>query len=260
MCMTPRKQTPPPTSPTWDDDTLRAPHTQSDKAARVERMFDAIAPTYERVNRLVSFGRDAAWRRRAVAAARVGSDDVVLDICCGTGDMLRALAKATPTPRLIIGVDFAADMLACGEYSCIGSPITLLRADGLRLPMRGESVDVVTSAFGVRNFQDLDAGLREMYRVLRLGGRVVILEFALPENPLARWGYRFYCERVLPRLASWVSRDETGAYRYLPSSIRTFERRAAMVARLEHAGFRGVRTTPMNMGGVVIYRGEKAKT
>jgi demethylmenaquinone methyltransferase/2-methoxy-6-polyprenyl-1,4-benzoquinol methylase len=250
-------QTSPPTRPAWDQDTLRAPHAQADKAARVRAMFDAIAPTYERVNSVVSLRRDAAWRRKAVAAAEVCPSDVVLDICCGTGDMIRAFAACNPSPKLIIGVDFAGQMLASGRYDGVRTPIRLLRADGLRLPLGDETVSVISCAFGVRNFQDLHEGLCEMRRVLRPGGRVVILEFALPENALARMLYRFYCERVLPRLAMQISRDESGAYRYLPQSIRTFERRDAMVGRLERAGLTNVIARPMHFGGVVIYRGEK---
>lgn len=246
-----------PTSPVWDRDTLRDPHAQTDKATRVRSMFDAIAPTYERINRIVSLGRDAAWRQKVVADIGPGAADVVLDVCCGTGDMIRAFADRTPPPKLIVGVDFAGRMLARGHYDGIRTPIQLLRADGLRIPLADETVDVISCAFGVRNFQDLHAGLCEMHRVLRPGGRVVILEFALPENVLLRWGYRVYCEKVLPRLATLISRDTTGAYRYLPNSIRTFERRGAMVERLEQAGFPRVTTKPLNFGGVVIYRAEK---
>lgn len=241
----------------WDDDALRDPHARADKAARVETMFDAIAPTYERVNSIVSLGRDSAWRRRAIAAARITPDDIALDVCCGTGDMIRALAAHAPAPKQIVGVDFAADMLAGGRYDGCATPIQLIRGDGLRLPLVDRSVDVITCAFGVRNYQDLSGGLHEMFRVLRSGGRVVILEFALPENALLRWGYRVYCERILPRVGAVVSRDKTGAYRYLPSSIRTFERRGAMLARLGDAGFMNLTAEPLNLGGVVIYRGEK---
>lgn len=242
-------------TPRWDREALADPHARADKAARVRRMFDAISPTYERVNRLVSLGRDAAWRRRAVAFAEVRASDVVLDVCCGTGDMIRAFAANDPPPRMILGADFAGEMLAHGRYDNLGVPLYLLHADGLRLPLADQTADVVSSAFGVRNFQDLDAGLREMRRVLRPGGRAVILEFALPENRLIRAPYRVYCERILPILAAVLSRDRTGAYRYLPSSIRTFERRAAMAARLETCGFANVTATPMNLGGVVLYRG-----
>lgn len=248
----------PPRPPAWDHDTLQDPHAQADKAGRVQTMFNAIAPTYERVNRVVSLGRDAAWRRRAIAVADPRASDIVLDVCCGTGDMIRSFAAHLPPPRLIIGVDSAAHMLAHGAYQAVQTPIQLLRADGLRLPLGSETVNVLSCAFGVRNFQDLHAGLREMHRVLAPGGRVVILEFALPENALFRWGYRLYCDKVLPHLAALISRDKSGAYRYLPRSIQTFERRDALSRRLKEAGFVNVIAIPLNVGGVVIYRGDKA--
>jgi demethylmenaquinone methyltransferase/2-methoxy-6-polyprenyl-1,4-benzoquinol methylase len=243
----------------WDRDTLRDPHAQQDKSARVRAMFDAIAPTYERINRVVSLGRDAGWRQRAISSAALQADDVVLDVCCGTGDMIRTFAAQVPPPKLIIGVDFASRMLAYGHYENLQTSVQLVRADGQRLPLADETIDVISCAFGVRNFQDLPTGLREMYRVLRSGGRVVILEFALPENPLLRWGYRIYSEKVLPRLAALFSRDKTGAYRYLPSSIRTFEPCGAMTEQLERVGFERVTAKPLNFGGVVVYRGEKTR-
>ncbi len=251
--------TPPrrPDGPAWDRTTLRAPHAQPDKAARVEAMFDAIAPTYERVNAVASLGRDVAWRRRAIAAAGVRAGDVTLDICCGTGDMVRALAACAPAPRLVVGLDFAAQMLAAGRYEQGGAAIQLLRGDALRLPLADASVDVMTCVFGVRNFADLGAGLREMYRVARPGARVVILEFTLPEWAILRWGYRVYCECVLPWIGRLISRERVGAYEYLAQSIRTFEPAAALAGRLREAGFAEVTTTPMNLGGVVLYRGVK---
>ncbi len=250
-----RDQTHPTTA--WDDATLRRPHAQPDKAARVRSMFDAIAPTYERVNRVASFGRDAAWRRRAVAAAAVRPADVLLDVACGTGDMIRAFDAAPMPPERLIGADFSGGMLSRGHYEGLRRPLQLLQADAQRLPLADASVDIVSCAFGVRNFQDLAAGLAEMQRVLRPGGRVVILEFALPESPLLRVPYRLYTEFILPRLGRWLSRDRSGAYRYLPQSVRSFARRRELAALLETAGFAEVTATPMNLGGVVLYRAVK---
>jgi len=247
----------PPQPPAWDHETLRDPHAQADKATRVQAMFDAIAPTYERVNRVVSLGRDAAWRRCAVAVADPSPSDIALDICCGTGDMIRAFAAHLPAPRRIIGIDSAAHMLAQGGYPPSQTPIQLIRGDALRLPLTDQSVNVISCAFGVRNFQNLHAGLCEMQRVLTPGGRAVILEFALPENALFRWGYRLYCDKVLPRLAARISRDRSGAYRYLPRSIQMFERRDALAQRLREAGFPQVAVIPLTFGGVVIYRADK---
>jgi demethylmenaquinone methyltransferase / 2-methoxy-6-polyprenyl-1,4-benzoquinol methylase len=254
MAQTGRSQTP---SPCWTDATLRDPHAQADKAARVEAMFDAIAPTYERVNAIATLGRDAAWRRRTVAAAEVRGGEVVLDLCCGTGDLVRAFAHVVPAARRVIGVDFSAGMLAGNRADGEPTPTQLIRADALRLPLADESVDVISCAFGVRNFDELQAGLVEMFRVARPHARVVILEFAAPENSVLRWAYQLYCETVLPRVGAWISRDRGGAYKYLPRSIRTFESAATMARRLQDVGFRDVTLRRMNFGGVVLYRGVK---
>lgn len=252
----PSRGTPP---DAWDQAALRAPHAQRDKAARVAAMFDAIAGTYERVNSIASLGSDAAWRRRAVAAAGVRAGDVVLDICCGTGDMVRAFAAAEPAPRVVIGVDFAAGMLAQARREDGPTPQHFVRGDALRLPLADESVDVLSCVFGVRNFQDLQTGLCEMGRVARRGARLVILEFTTPDNPVIRWGHRFYTEVLLPRMATLVSGDRTGAYRYLPRSIQTFETRQTLARRIEDAGFAPPTQQLMNLGGVVLYRAEKAE-
>jgi demethylmenaquinone methyltransferase/2-methoxy-6-polyprenyl-1,4-benzoquinol methylase len=173
--------------------------------------------------------------------------------------MVRLLATAAPRPRLVLGLDFAAGMLAGGRYDSVppgAAAWQLLRADGQRLPLRDASVDLVTCAFGVRNFQSLAAGLGEMRRVLRAGGRAVILEFAPPAQPLIRWGYKLYTEGVLPRLGEWLSGDRSGAYRYLPRSIDGFSTRADMIRQLEQAGFGRVQARGMNLGTVVAYRAD----
>lgn len=242
----------------WSDAALRDPHGATDKASRVEAMFDAIAPSYERVNTLATFGQDARWRRRAIAATQHTRNDVVLDIACGTGDMLRTFQQHVPCPARVIGLDFSAGMLGAGQYVTSLGALNLLRGDGTRLPLRGESVDIVTCAFGVRNFQQLDKGLREMCRVLRRGGRCAILEFATPANPVLRWMYERYCRVVLPALGRLVSRDRSDAYRYLPRSIETFDTPPMMERRLLDAGFATVRTQLMNFGGVALYLARKA--
>lgn len=258
MATPPQHSSGPDAAPIWDDAALAAPHAQPDKAARVERMFDAVAPDYERVNRVASLGRDAVWRRRTIAAAVVRPSDVVLDVCCGTGDMIRAFAAHERAPKRIIGVDFSAEMLRCGRYVDTGTPISLLRADAQRLPIASASIDIVTCAFGVRNFGSLAAGIAEMARVLKPGGRLLILEFANPASPLLRWLHRTYCERVIPITAGLLSRERVGAYRYLARSIRTFETTASMLERLAACGLVEVSARTMNFGGVVLYRGVRA--
>lgn len=242
----------------WDRDRLADPHRQADKADRVRRMFDAIAPTYDLINRLASLGRDVTWRRRAVALAGTARAHVVLDVACGTGDLASEFARRAQT---VVGVDFAAEMLtrAAGR-SRRGAETGRLdwcRADALCLPFADGTFNMTGCAFGVRNFRDLDAGFREMHRTLRPDGRAVIVEFALPEHPALRRLYGVYFDRIMPWLATLVSRDRTGAYRYLARSVEAFAGRDEMVARLRKAGFARVASYPLTFGIVVVYVAEK---
>ena len=239
----------------WDARRLRCPHTQPDKAGRVRAMFDAIAPTYERINSLFSVGCDAYWRRRAIELAGVNRDDLALDIACGTGDQARALARWGP--RRVIGCDFAHQMLLRAARHQT-APTLCCQADALHLPFGDRSVTVTTCAFGVRNFQDLDAGFREMHRVLAPAGRAVILEFTRPANRLLRPVYEFYASRVMPALAARLSRDRVGAYRYLPRSVVSFLSAEEMCARLIGAGFREARAVPLTFGVVTVYVARRA--
>lgn len=235
----------------WDPARLADPHAQPDKARRVQRMFDGIAPSYERVNRLLSAGRDRTWRRRAVALSHVKRSDVVLDVACGTGDLTRAFLAARPAQ--IVGSDFSAGMLReaaerrCGAEWC--------RADAMTLPFGSGSFDIVSCAFGVRNFQALEVGLAEFRRVLRPGGRVCILEFTMPQSKILGGAYLFYFRRVLPQLAAWISRDRTGAYDYLPQSVSTFIDTPGMTAALDCAGFEQITATTLTAGVAAIYIG-----
>lgn len=239
----------------WDKSRLTDPHRQPDKALRVRAMFDAIAPTYERVNRWLSLGRDASWRRRAVAMAALQSTDRVLDVACGTGDFARAFAKAGPAQ--VVGSDFSARMLALAAARPVARA-QWCRADGTALPFADESFDVVSCAFGIRNFQNLARGLGEFHRVLRPGGRVVILEFSIPSFPLAAGMYRLYFRSILPRLATWISGDHTGAYDYLPQSVETFLDEPALRRALTEVGFASCVTRRLTAGIVTIYVARKA--
>lgn len=253
--------------PAWPRGLLGDPHATPDKADRVRRMFNGIAPRYELVNRLFSAGRDAHWRRKAVELAGVRPDDVVLDVACGTGDFARAFAAAGA--REVIGCDFAHEMLMHAVRSNaggvsrgtqpavsierIGATPRWCEADALRLPFRSGSFSIVSCAFGVRNFQDLDAGLAAMFRVLRPGGRAVILEFTRPRSRLARSLYEFYARRLMPLAATLLSRDTSGAYRYLPRSVVSFLDAGQMCARLRGVGFADATATPLTLGIVSVY-------
>lgn len=240
----------------WDRERLASPHAQSDKSHRVRRMFDAIAPTYERVNRLASAGRDAFWRREMVRLASVRAEDVLLDVACGTGDVVRAFAGAAVRPCRIVGADFALEMLRLAQCRSVDA-CTLTQADALALPLREAAFSLVTCAFGIRNFQDLGAGLRQMHRVLCPGGRAVILEFSLPRSPLLRRLYIGYFRKVMPRLAGWLSGDRVGAYRYLPESVLTFLDAESIRDALHSAGFREVEMHRRTCGIVTIYVAHK---
>lgn len=217
-------------------------------------MFDAIAPTYERVNQITSLGRDRHWRRKAVSLAGVWPDDRVLDVACGTGDLARAFAAAGP--RGVVGADFAHNMLslAAGRGD---RGLTWCRADALTLPFADESFTIVSCAFGVRNFQDLSRGLGEMYRVLAPGGRAVVLEFGLPRSSWLRSTYQFYFRHVLPRLARLISGDHSGAYDYLPRSVATFLDADEMVGVLRGVGFGPVEARPLTLGVAIAFVAHK---
>ena len=237
----------------WDDQRLAAPHEQPDKATRVRAMFDNIAPTYERVNRVMSLGIDASWRKKAVRLSNVQPTDDVLDLACGTGDFARAFAAANPNS--VTGSDFSAGMLAGAVAR--PSKIGWCQADALHLPFPDAHFDIISCAFGVRNFQDLDAGLREMFRALRPNGRVCILEFTTPRSAILGGLYRFYFHRILPRAAAVISGDRSGAYRYLPESVSTFKNEHGMEEALSAAGFSDVRHHSLTMGVAAVYLGAK---
>ncbi len=229
------------------------PHAATDKATRVRAMFSAIAPRYDLNNRLHSFGRDQAWRRAAVAMCRAGPTDEVLDAACGTGDLSEAFARAGVAT--VVGVDFAEPMLAVAREKALrrrrraGVAVPgYQRADVTALPFDDARFDVVSIAFGIRNVDDPPSALAEFRRVLRPGGRLVVLEFSRPENRLLRWLNQVYCERVMPVTATIVSGDRTGAYRYLPRSVATFADRRELADLMRSAGFVDVAQHPLTFG------------
>lgn len=240
----------------WDEPHLAAPHAQADKAVRVRRMFDAIAPTYELVNSVSSAGRDRYWRREMVRLAAVRPDDVLLDIACGTGDVARTFTEAVTRPARVLGLDFSRAMLELAAARPIARG-AFVQADALHLPLPGASTSIVTCAFGIRNFQNLAAGLAEMHRVLRPGGRAVILEFSLPRRRLLRAAYLFYINRIMPWAATWISRDRSGAYRYLPRSVVSFPASDEVLETLASVGFDTADVHPRTFGIVSIYVARK---
>jgi demethylmenaquinone methyltransferase/2-methoxy-6-polyprenyl-1,4-benzoquinol methylase len=200
-----------------------------EKAAVVEAMFDRIAPRYDLMNRLLTLRLDQRWRRRAIGLAGIGRGDVVVDLGCGTGDLCD-LAAARGARA--VGVDFAAGMLAGARRR--GARAALVRADAAALPLPAASADAVLSAFALRNFVSIDAVLREAYRVLRPGGRLVLLEVDEPSAPLLRWGHSLYFRRLVPLLGALLA--DRSAYAYLPRSTAYLPPEIELLAHLEAAG------------------------
>jgi demethylmenaquinone methyltransferase/2-methoxy-6-polyprenyl-1,4-benzoquinol methylase len=219
-------------------------------------MFDAIAPRYDLLNRLLSAGIDRRWRIRAIRTLQLTGRETLVDVATGTADV--ALA-ATGAAR-VIGVDFAGAMLALGRRKVRRAGhqhrITLVRGDALRLPIADGTADAATIAFGIRNVERPDVGCAEMARVLRRGGRLAILEFGMPRVPGVRALYEWYFNRVLPFIGRQIS-GHGGAYSYLPASVGSFPPPSQFVTVLRQAGFTDVRAVPLTFGVVYLYTAVK---
>lgn len=218
-------------------------------------MFDAIAPRYDLLNRLLSGGTDVAWRRLTVREVLRGDEGRILDIACGTGDLAFALRREAPPQCRIVGADFSAPMLRLARRKDLREAISWIHGDGLRLPFADASFDLVTIAFGIRNMESLEGGLREMHRVLRPGGRLAILEFSRPENALVRSLYMPYFLHVLPRVGALLSRRS--AYRYLPHSVLHFPGRRELAGIMHRCGFARVRHCSISLGIAALHIGRK---
>ncbi len=220
-------------------------------------MFAAIAGRYDLNNRIHSFGRDQAWRRAAVRAAGAGPTDDVLDAACGTGDLSEAFLRAGV--RSVTGLDFTAEMLDIAREKAPSgaAPLTYVLGDATDLPFEAGSFDIVSIAFGIRNVGEPRRALAEFHRVLRPGGRLIVLEFTTPSNPLIRLGNAIYCRHIMPLTATLIARDRSGAYRYLPRSIDTFQDPATVMHELRGVGFDNVSRTALTFGVCSIYRAER---
>lgn len=233
-----------------ESEPISASHTSD-----VSRMFSGIAARYDRANRVLSLGRDVGWRRRLIQRADPRSTETVLDVCTGTADLVRDFL-VWDSSLSVYGVDLARPMLDVGQSKLEGrsSASLLLEADALRLPFPDASVDVVSIAFGLRNLADFQRGIREMSRVLRPGGRLLILEFAAPPSRLVRALYFPYLRHILPRLGGWITGDRS-AYAYLDRTIRAFPSPEAIARMMADAGLAEVGHERLSMGIAVLYRG-----
>ena len=218
-------------------------------------MFDAIAKRYDLLNHVLSVGLDVRWRARAIREANLPADAHVLDLCTGTADFAIAALDAAPGAR-IVGVDFAAAMLRVGLDKLRGRAldrrITLVRGDATAIPVRDGWADAATIGFGIRNVARPEAALAELARVIKPGGRLLILEFGEPIIPGIRAMYTWYFRFVLPRLGRLVSKHQS-AYSYLPASVGTFPAPPVFAATISSHGFADVRPVPLTLGIVYLY-------
>jgi demethylmenaquinone methyltransferase/2-methoxy-6-polyprenyl-1,4-benzoquinol methylase len=217
------------------------------KVRAVESMFDRIAPRYDLLNRVLTFGMDVGWRRRTVAALGLPRGSRVLDIACGTGDLCRELQAQGYTA---VGVDRSAGMLASARTDA-----PLVRGDGLVLPVPDASVEGIVCGFALRNFVGLGPFFTECARVLRPGGRVALVEVSEPANPVLRLGHSVYFGRVVPLVGRVLSDGE--AYRYLPKSVAYLPSERELVAMLAAAGFPDARRTPLSVGIAQLLTGTR---
>ena len=221
-------------------------------------MFDAIAPRYDLLNHLLSAGLDTRWRQRAVNELAGQAGACVLDLCTGTADL--AVATARCVPGSVVGMDFSGAMLGLGlsKVRSLGLEhrIRLVRADATRIPVRDGTCDAVTIAFGIRNVERPERALAEIARVLRSGGRLVILEFGQPRIPGVRTLYAWYFRYLLPLVGRLVSKHRS-AYAYLPASVGAFPSPAGFSSLIRAHGFEAVRAVPLTFGIVYLYVAEK---
>lgn len=224
----------------------------SKEADIVRKMFASIANRYDFLNTLLSAGLDARWRRQASAAVTLPPDSVILDLCTGTGKLAEEMRRRFPE-ALVIGVDFCPEMLSLARRKNNPS-FSLLRADALSLPVKTSSCDLIAVAFGIRNFADLEAGLREIHRCLRPRGSVVLLEFSLPRQGAFATVYRFYLGVIVPFLGERIS-GVRGAYSYLRDSVGCFVTPNRLSLMMREVGFRTVSYRPLTGGIVAIHTG-----
>ena len=238
-----------------------SPEVSAEAAAQnVQAMFDAIAPRYDVLNHLLSGGIDRTWwwrAARAVAPVLARPEAVVVDLCCGTGDMTLAMLKRRPSTAStapLLAVDFSHRMLSAGDAKFNAKNVMGVEADGLHLPIASGSADLISSAFGFRNLANYGAGLAELFRVLKPGGQIAILDCNQPSGMVGA-AYNLYFKRILPRVGALFS--DAGAYEYLPASVERFPRPPAMLELIHRAGFADGRWTSYTFGVAGLYQATK---
>lgn len=229
--------------------------------SRVKRMFGQIAPRYDRMNHLLSMNVDRYWRWRTVRRVAPEGTAPILDVCTGTADLALAYCRRTRGNVEVVGTDFCPQMLEVGEQKktrlAYAERLSLVEADTQELPFEDDYFQIVSVAFGLRNVQDTDRGLAEMWRVCRPGGRVAILEFSEPTWQPFKACYGWYFRNVLPRIGQWIARNDEDAYNYLPESVGQFPSGKALLDKMTQAGFRQVCQHRYTLGIATLYVGIK---
>lgn len=241
--------------------TSAGPESGADKTpARIAGMFDAIAPRYDLLNRLLSAGFDVRWRNRAIRTLGLTGRETLLDLCTGTADVAIAAANARPGAARVVGVDFSAQMLRLGRAKLpafgLATRVHLVQGDAMALPVASSSFDAASVAFGIRNVQHPAVTFADVYRALKPGGRLAILEFGTPRLPGVKQAYLAYFRFVLPTVGRLIS-GHSSAYTYLPASVEAFPEPAKVVEALEAAGFESARADSLTLGVVYLYSARK---
>ena len=230
------------------------------KKEKIQEMFDGIAPSYDKLNHVMSLNVDKLWRKHALREIVDGTPQQILDVACGTGDSTIAIAAAAGSGSRVIGSDISEGMMALvmekAAHEGVHDRIRLQVADGENLPYEEGTFHRVTCAFGIRNFEHKEKGLQEFYRVLRPGGKAVILELSVPRNKTVRWFYDLYFMHILPWIGGLISGNKA-AYEYLPASVHAFPSPQAFCGMMTEAGFTNVRHKAFTLGLCRMYVGEK---
>jgi demethylmenaquinone methyltransferase/2-methoxy-6-polyprenyl-1,4-benzoquinol methylase len=226
----------------------------NDKKNKVKNIFDSIAYRYDFLNHLLSFGIDNYWRRKALKLTKVGSESILLDVACGTGDV--AIEASKQGVKKMIGADFSHNMLELFKKKLSWIDGKVVQSTAEQLPFRDNSFTNISVAFGVRNFYDIKEGFKSFHRVLKPEGKATIIEFQIPENKIFRGLYKFYFKKILPFLGGIISKNKT-AYQYLPDSVEEFDEKISLVDLLNEAGFSSVTRHKLTFGIVQVVIAEK---
>lgn len=246
---------------TYGAENIRPYKDDENKTAQVERMFDTIAGRYDQLNRTLSLGFDKGWRKKGVNFLKPYAPKKILDVATGTGDLAINMCKII-NPETIIGVDLSEEMMDIGRKKVsvakLDKSIHFEQQDSLSLTYPNNTFDAVTAAFGVRNFENIEQGLKEMYRVLKPGGHLMILELSAPEKFPMKQLFKLYSKTVIPFMG-WLFSKEKSAYSYLPETIQVVPQGKVMTTLLENVGFTKTKAKTFTLGVCTMYTGTKDK-